>query len=202
MASLRNFYSVVRDLHLYVGLFLSPIVLVFCVSTIMLNHRWEVDPVVSKEQRAVRLENGLQDREQGRRLMKQLSLSGELRVARRMAQGRKFLLTVAAPGSETRVDVNVPEARAEITHNRRGVMGAAVFMHMMPGPHKPRRLLEWTVLKLWGGMADFTVYALLFLSITGIYLWATIKAERKAGLIVTGAGIVTLLLIMIGFYRA
>jgi len=202
MASLRGFYQLVRDVHLYIGLFLSPLVLVFAISTIILNHRWDPEPTVSKEQRPVQLESGLQDREQGRRLMKQLGLRGELRVARRLAQGRKFLLTVGAPGSESRVDVNVPEAMAQITHNNRGSMGAAVFMHMMPGPHKPRRLLEWTVLKLWGGMADFTVYSLFFLSISGIYLWATIRAERKAGLVVLGAGALTLALIMIGFYRA
>jgi len=34
----RSFYSWTRDLHLYCGLFLCPFVLVFAVSTILLNH--------------------------------------------------------------------------------------------------------------------------------------------------------------------
>ena len=35
---MRRFYLVTRDLHLYVGLFLSPFVLVFAVSVFYLVH--------------------------------------------------------------------------------------------------------------------------------------------------------------------
>ena len=35
-----RFYAIVRDLHLYVGLFLSPFVLVFAISVPLLVHSW------------------------------------------------------------------------------------------------------------------------------------------------------------------
>ncbi len=37
--------------------------------------------------------------------------------------------------------------------------------------------------RLWSWLADATVYLILFLSATGIYLWSVIRAERKAGLV-------------------
>jgi len=36
----KRFYLVSRDLHLYFGLFLSPFVLVFAISTLFLVHSW------------------------------------------------------------------------------------------------------------------------------------------------------------------
>ena len=35
-----GFYQWTRQLHLYLGLFICPFILLFAVSTIFLNHRW------------------------------------------------------------------------------------------------------------------------------------------------------------------
>ena len=47
---------------------------------------------------------------------------------------------------------------------------------------------NWVYTRLWGGLADATVYMLLLISVTGVYLWAVLKAERKIGLVLLGAG--------------
>ncbi len=36
----RRFYRLIRDLHLYLGLFSSPFVLVFAISVFFLVHAW------------------------------------------------------------------------------------------------------------------------------------------------------------------
>ena len=36
----NHFYRLIRDLHLYLGLFISPFVLVFCVSVFFFVHSW------------------------------------------------------------------------------------------------------------------------------------------------------------------
>jgi hypothetical protein len=200
MAYARGFYGITRDLHLYIGLFLSPIVIVFGVSTIILNHRWEPEPVVKGTRtRPVQLEEGLKDREQAAQLMKQLDISGDLQVVRRPPPTRNLEFNVVRPGSATRVEVK-KEGVAEITNRSTGTTGSAIFLHVRPGPHKPRSMIVWSVLVVWTWLADATVYVLFFLSITGIYLWATIRAERKLGLIMLGGGVLTLALIMAGFY--
>jgi hypothetical protein len=40
-------------------------------------------------------------------------------------------------------------------------------------------------------IADATIYLLLFISLSGVYLWWAIKAERRIGLALLGAGAVT-----------
>jgi hypothetical protein len=58
----------------------------------------------------------------------------------------------------------------------------------MPGPHNANIRGNWPFTRLWGWLADTTVYLLLFLSATGVYLWTALRAERRAGLVVLGAG--------------
>ncbi len=61
----KGFYLWSRDIHLYVGLFASPYVIVFALSTILLNHNWNFNSnreVVNWEGQ-VELAEGLEPRE-------------------------------------------------------------------------------------------------------------------------------------------
>ena len=42
-----------------------------------------------------------------------------------------------------------------------------------------------------GWIADATVYLTLFLTLSGVYMWAVLKVERKSGLLFMGAGCVS-----------
>jgi hypothetical protein len=44
---------------------------------------------------------------------------------------------------------------------------------------------------VWRWLADGTVYLVLFISATGLYLWFAIKAERRIGFTLLGAGAVS-----------
>ena len=61
----------------------------------------------------------------------------------------------------------------------------------MPGPHNVAIRGNWIGISLWRGVADATIYLLLFISLSGIYLWWAIKAERRTGLMLLAAGAVT-----------
>src|SRR5258706_11094861 len=52
-----RFYRLVRDLHLYLGLFISPFVLVFAISVFFLTHAWL--PRFSAETSGTRVVSGL-----------------------------------------------------------------------------------------------------------------------------------------------
>jgi hypothetical protein len=47
------------------------------------------------------------------------------------------------------------------------------------------------LIRLWRLGADATVYLLLFITISGVYLWVVLRAERRTGLLFLLAGAVT-----------
>ena len=204
----KAFYLWSRDIHLYVGLFASPYVIVFALSTILLNHNWNFIGGEEEEWEArVELEEGLDPRAQGAHILAQLGLQGEGGQAREMpaAQARLFpgqeVLMVSAnkPGENTRIEVDPETGAARIKRTTSGAMRAMIEMHMRPGPHSPRSLAQWIFSKIWFVLTDVVVYLLLFLSISGIYLWFVLKAERTIGWIMTVVGVGSFAFLMAGF---
>jgi hypothetical protein len=78
-----------------------------------------------------------------------------------------------------------------ITERGTGFANALVYLHKMPGQHNASLRGNWFYMKLWKRLADGTVYMALFLTISGIYLWAVLGAERRIGLALIAAGTVT-----------
>ena len=48
--------------------------------------------------------------------------------------------------------------------------------------------MNWVYMKAWRWLSDATAYLILFLSVSGIYLWYVLKAERRVGFLLLGAG--------------
>jgi hypothetical protein len=67
-----------------------------------------------------------------------------------------------------------------------------VYLHKMPGQHLPNLRGNWVWLRLWKYFADGTVYLTMFVSISGIYLWVVLRAERRIGLTLIAAGALSL----------
>ena len=97
------------------------------------------------------------------------------------------------PGLVKRVEVNVRTQDAIITERRQGLFGTMRYLHLNPGPH---RQPQWIGTKAWGWIADATVYVTLLLTLSGIYLWVFVREERKAGIVVLGAGAVSFVAIL------
>lgn len=75
-----------------------------------------------------------------------------------------------------------------ITSRRQSIGDALVYLHKMPGPHNVDvRGNSWPM-RAWGLLADATAYLLLFITISGIYLWVALRAERRVGLLLVLAG--------------
>ncbi len=67
-----------------------------------------------------------------------------------------------------------------------------VFLHKMPGPHNVSIRGNSLYLQVWRVLTDATVYAILFLTLSGVYLWVVLRAERRVGLLFLGAGAASL----------
>jgi len=170
----------------------SPFAILFAVSTILMNHQWKPQErvVATATKEAVEVREGVNNQELGQDLLRQLGISGELGGVRRLPEERRLVVNAVKPGRKTTITVELDQRVARIEHRQTGFLDASRFLHLTPGPHRVRGP-HWLFTRIWSWMADATVYLVLFISMSGVYMWAVIKAERKAGLILLGGGCLT-----------
>ena len=193
-----RFYPLMRDLHLYLGLFISPFVLVFAVSVFFLAHTWlpKLTPETSATQvvPALSLPADLTTLS-GRPLIDALkptlvaaNVPGEVGFIRHMVKEEKLIIPVTIPGRETIVTISIATREATIVTRQTGLADALVTLHKSPGQHGPDIRMNWFYMRAWRWLADATVYLILFISLSGVYLWYLLRAERTVGFILLFAG--------------
>ena len=193
-----RFYRLIRDLHLYLGLFISPFVIVFAISVFFLVHTWR--PRIASETSAARVVSALPlpanfQVLSGRPLIDALKptlekadVRGEVGFVRHMVKEQKLIILVTVPGRETTVSISIASREATIVTRETGLADALVTLHKSPGQHGPNIRMNWFYMRAWRWMADATVYLILFISVSGIYLWYVLRAERSVGFILLFAG--------------
>src|SRR6266446_3139051 len=119
-----RFYRVIRDLHLYLGLFSSPFVLVFAISVFFLVHTWL--PKIGSETSTTRVVSALPlpvnlQTLSGRPLIDALRATlgkagvyGEVGFVRNMVKEEKLIIPVMIPGRATIVTINLAGREATI----------------------------------------------------------------------------------------
>src|SRR5437879_11754474 len=102
-----RFYRIIRDLHLYFGLFISPFVLVFAISVFFLVHSWL--PRIASETSTTRVVSALPlpadlQMLSGRPLIDALKptlekadVRGEVGFVRHLVQDEKLLIPLTCP---------------------------------------------------------------------------------------------------------
>ena len=195
----KSLYLWIRELHLYLGLFISPFIVVFAVSTILFNHAWKPwnagsDAKVQKMSVPVKIPEDVEGLEQAKQIMRQVNVSGEISYLPKPKD--HLVIPVMKPGQKITIDVNLETRPAEIERRYTAIWDALFYLHKSPGAHNANIRGNWFYTRLWSWLADTVVYLLLFISASGIYLWTVIKAERVIGLILLGAGGLSFLLIV------
>src|SRR5215467_10977152 len=103
-----RFYLLTRDLHLYLGLLISPFVLVFAISVFFLVHSWlpgrTRDPAATRVVADLRLPDKLEALS-GRALidavrpaLDQAGVQGEVGWVQHFAEKQRLVLPVSVPG--------------------------------------------------------------------------------------------------------
>jgi len=198
---MRRFYVVTRDLHLYLGLFTSPFVLVFAFSVFYLTHPITFGQNAGEPSSRV-VENvivapevaGLQGRarvEALKPVLSALGVGGEVDYVRHVTNEHRLVIPIKVPGRSTTVDLDYEAQTATITTRSETVAEALVYLHKMPGPHNADLRGNAGFMRLWRVLADATVYTFLFITISGLYLWFALRAERTVGAVLLAAGLVT-----------
>lgn len=195
------FYRWTRDLHLYFGLFISPFVLLFAVSAFFLNHAKVATEIATSVEafQSLAIPDGIEG-SQGREaitraqaILPQVGVTGEIGFTRFVRPTRHFVFPVSKPGTETTVDVDLVARSAVVSQRKTSFLEALAYLHKMPGPHNVAIRGNWFAIRVWRLFADGTIYLTLFISVSGIYLWYALKAERRIGLALLATGSVSFL---------
>ena len=192
-------YRWLRDLHLYFGLFISPFILLFAASVFYLNHGKLIagTDALAETYRDLDVPDGF-DRLKGREavdraaaILPQVRLSGEIGYLRYVAKDRHLIFPVSKAGFEATVDVDLDARTATVKRRSMNLWESLSYLHKMPGPHNAAIRGNWVGTGIWRLFADATIYLVLFISLTGLYLWWAIKSERRAGFVLLAAGAFT-----------
>ena len=193
-----RFHRFIRDLHLYLGLFISPFVLVFAVTVFFIVHSWL--PGFASGTSTTRVVSawplpGNWQTLSGRPLINALKpalekagVRGEVLLVQPLVKEGKLIIPVTIPGRETTVSISIASGEATIVTRETGLADALLTLHKSPGQHGPGIRINWFYMRAWRWMADATVYLILFISVSGIYLWYVLRAERSVGYILLIAG--------------
>lgn len=193
----KALYRWTRDLHLYVGLCVSPFVIAFSVSVLFLNHAkvdtsatTSVSPTIQNVTIPWGIETarGREAVDRARAIVDQVDVTGEIGFVRYVRKDQHIFIPVSRPGVESLVDVDVVRRTATVSRRTTSVLETLAYLHKSPGPHNADLRGNWFWTRAWRWLADGTVYLLLFISATGLYLWFAIRAERRIGIALLGAG--------------
>ena len=192
-------YRWLRDLHLYFGLFISPFILLFAVSVFYLNHGKLLQGAepTPDTYRNLTIPDGF-DRLKGREaverataILPQVGVSGEIGFLRYVPTTRHLIFPVSKAGSEATVDVDLGARTATVRRRSMNLWESLSYLHKIPGPHNVAIRGNWIGTVVWRIFADATIYLLLFISVSGLYLWWAIKVERRIGLALLAGGAMT-----------
>jgi len=197
----KRFYFTTRDLHLYSGLVISPFVLLFAISVFALVHPPGRGPspgvidTASVKNLSVppNLEtlSGRARVEAVRSLLDQAGVRGEIGFIQHLPRQHRLSIPVTVPGEETTFDLDIGARQATISRRAAGLSGALILLHKSPGPHLAEIRMNWFPMHVWRWLADATVYLVLFITASGIYLWTVLRSERRAGVALLIAGAIS-----------
>jgi hypothetical protein len=204
----KKYYKIIIDIHLYAGLFISPIIIVFSVSALILNHDfidWQEDwqtwsfSVNDKVDKTVSfiIPNPDQTKiEYAKDILQEIKIEGE--IANIFGDSLNMIIPVTKPGHRISIKADLISGIAYIHSEKTNFWQKLIWLHKMPGPHNANIRGNWISTKFWSSVVDLSVFCLFLSSITGVILWYYLKNERAPGLIALLIGFLSIVALVIG----
>lgn len=181
-------YRWLREIHLALGVFSSGFLALYAVSAVQMGH---FNIPVKRSEAEVSLPAGLDD---ARAVARELKLRG---VVRQIAwEGAMLHLRAEKLGTVYSITYFRDRGEAIVRTEDGGVLGVLNRLH-----HTAGLWHESPALRAWGLFVAIVSAALILLAFTGIYLWAKLRNERKAGAVILAAGLANSL-VLIALIRA
>lgn len=205
---MKKYYKLIKDIHLYTGLFISPFIILFSISAIILNHdfvNWQEDwqkwsfSVDKKVDKTVKfnIPNASQLKlEKAKNILKEIDIEGE--IANIFGDSITMYIPVTKPNYRISIKADLGSGIAYIHSERVSLWKKLIWLHKMPGPHNENIRGNWVYTKFWASVVDLSVICLFFTTITGFILWFYYKNERVIGMISLIIGILSIVSLVIG----
>ena len=173
-------YTKIRTIHLLLGLFSLPFLLMYGISAVQMAHsRWfTLKPRV--ETRQVQLTPGYTDaRTVAHDVMAATGIRGELQDIKQRPDGLRLLLVL--PGTVHEINYERAGGMANLKTSVGGFMAMLNRLH-----HAAGFWHELPLMKAWAAAVGVVSVALLGIGITGLYMWFLRKQERVIGAVLLG----------------
>ncbi len=193
---MKKYYSQIRMLHLYIGLFISPFVLIYALSVLTINHPRVLEKITQVKKFPalnVSLDSipyGNTNLMTARAILKKLDITGEIDYIN--TNDSTIFFPVRTPAKLFNINVNTRTKIASVTRTDLGALRGTAFMHYMPGPHNASIRGNSGFIKVWRFLSDTIVYSILFLTLSGLVLWYFMRTERTLGWYSLAIGILIL----------
>jgi hypothetical protein len=181
--------KLIRRTHMYLALFLTPWMVLYALSTLVMNHHgFTSDPPPSfTQERELNYTNtlpsDLNERDAARQILGDLDLDGPFNVGGSLKQGR-LAISRAAPVLPRRITYLPKEQRVTVEKEKFDLSRFLRRMHTQRGFTQP-----YAAATMWGLTVDLVVLAMVFWVASGIWMWWEIKPARRFGGIMAVAGI-------------
>jgi len=181
-----------RRIHLYLALFLAPWILMYTVSTFVMNHRSlfhgpppNPPPKFEVERELLypgEMPEGATPQQVALQLLATLDLDGAHSVARPFAPD-KVVVNRQHPIAPRRITYTAPDKKVVI---EKMVFSGAGFFERM---HRRRGFQhDYALDDSWAVTVDLTIFALLLLPLSGIWMWWELRVTRLLGALSLAAG--------------
>ena len=190
-------YRTIRNVHLLLASFSLPFLIMYGVSAVQMSHSSWFGMKPQVQERQFQLTRGETDaRAVARELMgREPSVEGEVTAISASARG--LALRVVVPGTVHEVAYDASSGTARVKTSIGGVMVMLNRLHHWAGLwHEPLPM------KIWAVAVALVSAALLLLGLSGLYMWFTRRAERRAGLALLAANVAFAVAIVILLRRA
>jgi hypothetical protein len=197
---MKKLYPSVRALHLYIGLFISTLVVIFAVSVLVFNHQEFFNKIctdIAAETHSFELDS---IPVRGSDILTAKAILSELKIAGEVDYINKTDSSMSFPVNTTRktysIRVNKLTNEVFVITSSKNIFQATTYLHSMPGPHNINIRGNSGFIKLWRYLIDIIVYSVLFLTVSGIFMWCFYRSERKWGIVAAVSGIFILLILI------
>ncbi len=179
------FSRLVRKVHMYLALFLTPWVLMYTLSTMAMNHRKEGNPPPAFEPAGETTWNGsfppgASARQKAVQILASLDMDGAHNVQERDGRlvivrfepVRPVRLTYTAAGDRLQIERQQFRSGAflERFHRRRG------YQH------------DYALEDTWAASVDLFIVAMIFWALSGLWMWWELRITRRWGLVALAGG--------------